>query len=106
MVWLDIEGSQYWSNSQSDNRNFFNGLVSELKRQGQTIGVYTSKSQWEPIMGNWDGGSHYPLWYAHYDGEKSFSDFTPFGGWSSPNIKQYKGDATLCSSGVDLNWYP
>eukprot|EP01138_Halocafeteria_seosinensis_P011080 gb/GECG01011316.1/.p1 GENE.gb/GECG01011316.1/~~gb/GECG01011316.1/.p1 ORF type:complete len:169 (+),score=7.92 gb/GECG01011316.1/:1-507(+) len=106
MVWLDIEGPQYWSGSVTDNRNFFNGLVSELEKHGQVIGVYTSESQWIPIMGDWSGGSRFPLWYAHYDGEKSFSDFRAFGGWSKPNMKQYAGSTTLCSSGVDLTWYP
>lgn len=106
MVWLDIEGPQYWSSSVSANRNFFNGLVSELEKEGQVIGVYTSQSQWIPIMGDWAGGSKFPLWYAHYDGVKSFGDFSPFAGWSKPNMKQYAGDATLCSAGVDLTWYP
>ena len=45
-------------------------------------------------------------WYAHYDGSPSFGDFSPFGGWSSPAIKQYQGDASICGAGVDLNWYP
>jgi len=44
--------------------------------------------------------------YAHYDESKSFGDFSPFGGWSKPSIKQYAGDATVCGAGVDLNWYP
>lgn len=34
----------------------------------------------------------------------SFSDFTPFGGWTQPTIKQYAGDATKCGVGVDLNY--
>lgn len=55
--------------------------------------------------GGYTGGSAYPLWYAHYDGSASFSDFRPFGGWSHPAIKQYRGDATVCGVGVDLNYY-
>ena len=48
-----------------------------------------SASQWQPIMGSsWTGGSSYPLWYAHYDNNPSFSDFTAFNGWSSPAMKQ------------------
>ena len=46
------------------------------------------------------------LWYAHYDNNPSFSDYRQIGGWSKPNIKQYKGDTTLCGAGVDLNYYP
>lgn len=47
----------------------------------------------------------HPLWYAHYDGVQSFSDFTSFGGWTKPAMKQYLGDKTLCSVGVDYDWY-
>ena len=34
--------------------------------------------------------------YAHYDGNPSFGDFEPFGGWSKPAIKQYAADASVC----------
>jgi len=106
MIWLDIEGPQYWSTNQANNRNFFNDLVNALKAHGVKIGVYTSNSQWSPIMGNWNGGSSFPLWYAHYDGVPNFNDFSPFGGWSKPSIKQYQGDVSLCGAGIDKNWYP
>ena len=46
------------------------------------------------------------VWYAHYDGKASLSDYRQIGGWSKPNIKQYKGDTTLCGVGVDLDYYP
>jgi GH25 family lysozyme M1 (1,4-beta-N-acetylmuramidase) len=105
MIWFDIEGPQYWR-SQSFNRQFMSELLSTAHSLGQHIGVYTSASQWGPIMGNWAGASAYPLWYAHYDYNPSFSDFAPFGGWSKPSIKQYVGDATVCGAGVDKNWYP
>lgn len=49
--------------------------------------MYTSDSQWGPIMGDYSGASSYPLWYAHYDGLPTFSDFSPFNGWSSPAMK-------------------
>lgn len=80
MIWLDIEGpGTYWSSSQSANRAFFEDLVSGLKSQGVSIGqfflfgssplshfhlsgVYTSASQWNPIMGSYTGGSSFPLW--------------------------------------------
>lgn len=41
MVWLDIEGPQYWM-SQSENVAFFESLVAGLKAEGAHIGVYTS----------------------------------------------------------------
>eukprot|EP00003_Mantamonas_plastica_P032799 TRINITY_DN908_c0_g1_i3.p3 TRINITY_DN908_c0_g1~~TRINITY_DN908_c0_g1_i3.p3 ORF type:complete len:108 (-),score=15.65 TRINITY_DN908_c0_g1_i3:46-369(-) len=107
MIWLDIEGPQYWSDSASANQAFFNGLVKGLREHGAHIGVYTSESQWDPIFGSgFSAGSEYALWYAHYDGSQSFGDFRPFGGWSRPAIKQYAGDKSVCGAGVDLDWYP
>jgi hypothetical protein len=77
------------------------------------IGIYTSKSQWEPIMGRgnaYTAGSKYPLWYAHYDKVPNFKDFSTsrigdFGGWTEPHMKQYKGDIKVCSAGVDESYY-
>lgn len=57
-------------------------------------------------MGNWDGARFYPLWYPHYDGSPSYSDFVPFGGWTSPSMKQFAGDSWICNVEVDQNWYP
>mmetsp|Transcript_6561 Transcript_6561/g.19919 ORF Transcript_6561/g.19919 Transcript_6561/m.19919 type:complete len:226 (+) Transcript_6561:78-755(+) len=107
-TWLDIEGpGQYWGSNQAANQQFFESMAQELESLGMTVGVYTSASQWEPIMGSsYTGGSRYPLWYAHYDNNPSFSDFQAFGGWSSPAIKQYQGNVNLCGCGTDLNWYP
>jgi len=64
MLWLDIEGTQYWMD-QASNRNFFNSMVAGGQAAGVHLGVYTSASQWGPIMGSWSGGSAFPLWYAH-----------------------------------------
>eukprot|EP00047_Mylnosiga_fluctuans_P014056 m.35031 g.35031 ORF g.35031 m.35031 type:complete len:233 (+) comp5289_c0_seq1:940-1638(+) len=106
MVWLDIEGPGYWTSSQATNRAFFEGLVNQGHALGVVVGVYTSESQWSPIMGDYSGGSALPLWYAHYDGSPSFSDFRAFGGWTHPAIKQFQGTTSKCGAGIDLNWYP
>lgn len=106
MVWLDIEGPQYWG-SQSSNRDFIQGLINEANAMGlgSHLGVYTSESQWSPITGNWAGASHLPLWYPHYDGSASFSDFRAFGGWSRPAIKQFAGTTSACGASIDRNFY-
>jgi hypothetical protein len=107
MLWFDIEGpGTYWSGDQSANANFFQQMVNEAEALGVKLGIYTSASQWIPIMGGYTGGSAYPLWYAHYDGNPSFADFSPFGGWTRPAIKQYQGSTNICGCGVDYNWYP
>jgi len=104
-LWLDIEGTQYWG-TQAANVQFFQQLISAGEHIGITMGVYTSASQWTPIMGSSTAGSIYPVWYAHYDGVKSFADFTAFGGWKTPYMKQYQGDATVCGVGIDENYLP
>ena len=108
IIWLDIETYQ-WSSSQSSNQAFIQSLIEEGKKKGKTLGIYSSYYNWESIVGlNWcyPANQGLGLWYAHYDNNPSFSDFTPFGCWSKPNIKQYAGDATECSFSVDKNWYP
>lgn len=105
MIWIDIEVYQ-WSSSQSANQGFITTMASTLHNLGQSVGIYTSYYNWQSIVGlGWTGVSQYPLWYAHYDNNPSFSDFTSFGGWSRPSIKQYNGSSTICGVGVDLNWY-
>jgi len=102
--WFDIENTAYWP-SQSASQAFFEDMVNEGKKLGLNMGVYTSSSQWEPIMGSsYSGGSSLPLWYAHYDGQENFNDFQAFGGWNTPTMKQYQGDQTVCGVGVDENY--
>lgn len=105
MLWLDIEGTQYWSSNQQSNVNFIQAMADEGAKRGISIGVYTSNSQWSPITGNSKILGNLPLWYAHYDNNPSYSDFVPFGGWSKPAIKQYEGTQSLCGCGVDYNYY-
>jgi hypothetical protein len=111
MVWLDIEQSKYWLSTTTKNRNFFNSMLKGAAKNNLAVGIYTSKSQWEPIMGrgnSFTAGSKYPLWYAHYDKVPDFKSFSysrigGYGGWKKPHMKQYRGDTTLCSFSVDKN---
>jgi len=108
MIWLDIEGTQYWSSNAQSNINFLQGMVDEGNKRGVAMGIYSSSSQWSPIMGGTSQFKNLPLWYAHYENtpNPSFSDFKSFGGWSKPNVKQYVGTTSICSASVDKNWYP
>ena len=106
MIWLDIE-TYAWTTSLTTNQNFILGLVNQLKSLGQTVGVYTNYYNWQSIVGvNWPGCASLPLWYAHYDNNPSFTDFTPFGGWTHPSIKQYSDSGNICSASFDLDYYP
>jgi len=105
-VWLDIEGTQYWLGSSAANQAWYKQLKNACATYSVSCGVYSSKVQWQAIFGSstFSYGSELPLWYAHYDNNPSFSDFSPFGGWTTPRIKQFHGDTTLCGVGVDSNF--
>jgi len=106
MIWLDIEIYQ-WSSDQGANQNFISNMIAQGQNLTASLGIYTNLNNWSTIVGaDWSGASSLPLWYAHYDGNQSFGDFTPFGGWNTPNIKQYQGDDTQCGYSIDDDWYP
>jgi len=110
--WIDVEHNPSagcgWQGAAA-NCNFLEQLVNAFKGKGKTPGIYASKSQWTTIMGSAGACAKFaglPLWYPHYDNVQNFNDFSSFGGWSKPTIKQYVGDTTACGLGVDLDWYP
>jgi len=107
-VWLDIEGPQYWGPDHQRNNDYILDLYYRLKSQGYIVGVYTSDSQWVPITGDSKILSFLPVWYAAYETpqEPNFNDWRPFGGWSRPSIKQFRGTHSECGASIDANWHP
>ena len=61
-IWLDIEGTSYWSSNTEDNVDFITTLISTAKASGVALGMYTSESQWQPITGDSSCCSSLPLW--------------------------------------------
>ena len=98
-VWLDIEWNLTppceWNISDpAGNCRFLGQLLDAVVAKGRYVGVYCGPVFWNEYMGgdNCTVGKEYPLWWARYDGmPTNYSDFIPFGGWDSPNIKQYRG---------------
>ena len=113
-VWIDAEtnpssGCSWSGHSASSNCDFLMALINGISAKGKKPGIYSSLVQWQNIFGSSSActtAATAPLWYAHYDSLQSFSDFKPFAGWKSPTMKQFKGDQTVCSTDVDLNWHP
>jgi GH25 family lysozyme M1 (1,4-beta-N-acetylmuramidase) len=109
-VWLDIEGSEYWTGSYTNNKNWYQALVDSCGSLGVKCGIYASQYQWTSIFGSttYCYGNNKPLWYAHYDSNPTFSDYSKysFGCWTSPYAKQYAGTTTVCSVSVDLDYAP
>ncbi len=115
-VWLDIEGSEYWTGSYTNNEAFFESLVDSCASTGVRCGVYSSQYQWQSIFGstsycygdNSDGS--FPVWYSHYDNDPAFDDYYSkysFGCWTdltlNPLAKQFSGTTSVCGASVDLN---
>lgn len=108
-VWLDIEPSgDCWT--KGDKVEFVASVAETCQKKGLKMGVYSSLGSWAGVMGSDSAKAaalhKLPLWYAHYDGSASFSDFSgmKFGGWEKPSIKQYAGDSSLCGVDVDLDY--
>ena len=114
MVWIDVEtnpssGCSWSGHDAASNCQFVTDIINRIKAKGKKPGIYATAYMWQSIFGSrtaCPSVASQQLWYAHYDGSPSFSDFGSFGGWSKPNIKQFQGDTTLCGAGVDKNYYP
>jgi hypothetical protein len=112
MVWLDIETNESpncgWGTNYAANCDYVNELISRIKSHGKVPAIYASAYMWQSIMGgrnNCPSAASVQLWYAHYDGSASFSDFAPFGGWHKPAIKQFQGTTSFCGASIDKNYY-
>ncbi|KAI9265239.1 glycoside hydrolase superfamily [Phascolomyces articulosus] len=108
-LWLDVEidpSANNWPSTTSA-RTTLQQFKTALDNSGWKWGVYSSKYQWETITGSttWVLDSSVPLWYAGWDFALNFNNFSPFGGWSKPTVKQYAGDQSFCSAGFDKNYY-
>eukprot|EP01104_Vermistella_antarctica_P008631 TRINITY_DN2169_c1_g1_i2.p1 TRINITY_DN2169_c1_g1~~TRINITY_DN2169_c1_g1_i2.p1 ORF type:complete len:292 (+),score=12.47 TRINITY_DN2169_c1_g1_i2:54-929(+) len=113
-LWLDIEvnpdSACDWSGSDFDaNCAYLEDLVSAAQAKGMAVGIYSSTYMWQTIFGSaaaCDTLGSVPLWYADYDGEPSFAYYTPFGGWSTPAMKQWDDTGGICGVTFDENYYP
>ena len=104
-LWFDIEtGGQ---GSYASNDAWLQEAIKQAVARigGSRIGIYASRYEWSLVMGEAADLYSFPLWYPDYDGEPNFDSFSPFAGWTSPAIKQFQGDASVCGADVDLNWY-
>lgn len=107
VLWLDTSGANYWPSDQSSAQSAFTSLLAAFKATGLSLGISTAASDWSSIFGaDFSPASDLPLMYAHFDGVQSFSDFAPFGGWSTPTAKTYSGDTRLCGVQIDRIWQP
>ena len=118
-IWLDIETNPiggWWPGcrwSKTDlvgNCNFITEMINAAQGMGATVGIYSSVDDWGQTVGSsCTAGASLPLWYANYDGQQSYADFSAFGGWTSPSMKQYQDSTPIgsaCGISADADWYP
>lgn len=109
MLWFDVEQCSGCWNDVNSNAAYLQDAVNEAVSLGINLGIYSSEYEWGATVGYFDNVNSFPLWYAHYDDNPSFSDtsYYQFGGWTSPAIKQFTDQSPYgCSTSADQNWYP
>jgi hypothetical protein len=105
-VWFDIEICNGCWSSAAENEAYILKAVQYAQSRGLQVGIYSSAYMWPQVMGDSTAFHELKLWYANYDGEKSFADFRPFAGWSTPSQKQYDDSLAACPRDADVNWAP
>lgn len=72
--------------------------------QVQAAGIYSARWWWITYQYNQNHWSHRKLWAAQYDNIADTKVFTPFGGWSTCFLKQYRGSSVLAGvGGIDIS---
>lgn len=109
-IWLDIEDevpAKYYDADPAVNQAFIGEMVAALEKLQIPVGIYSTKTYWQNIMGNINGYGKYPLWYPRYDGINDLDFFAPFADFQTVQIKQTGGDSGWCGiSQVDPDYRP
>jgi len=109
-VWMKVEPSSNpecsWEGySQSDNCNFLKEAAQAINTRNSP-GVFSTARIWKQFFGSscdtfaTDIGalniwSNYESSAGRVNSPKSFDDYVPFGGWTSPGIKKLVGSVTI-----------
>jgi hypothetical protein len=106
--WFDIEDedpSKYFDVNPTVNQAILAEMTAAGEAENIELGIYTTKTYWEKIMGNVLGYGGYPLWYPRYDGVNSMEFFVPFADFTEVQVKQTGGDVGYCGiTQVDSNY--
>ena len=107
-AYLQISASaSSWYSTTSENQRWYQTLVDGCtSRFGITCAILSSYNDWVTLFGDetYTYGNTLDLWYVQNDGEASFSGFQPFGGWTSPSVKQYTTGSHLCGISSNLDY--
>jgi len=105
LIWLDIEGPQYWHKTAAANEKFMGELLTAAAKTGFPLGIYSNHKEWANIFGDetYAPCQELPLWYPRFNYVPLVTGYQPFGGWEKPALKQYLDLKTLCGITTDLN---
>ncbi|RCN40627.1 hypothetical protein ANCCAN_13446 [Ancylostoma caninum] len=112
-VWVQVTDPMpnYWYSNTTLNINFLNSIFYRARQYGLSIGIYTSANEWSQITGN-ATISNAMLWYwsttgggTAYESPANFDDFRPFGGWTTPSVKQFGRVEMVCGVPANKNIY-
>ena len=104
-LWLDVEDEK--SGKTPEQWIEFLGLAIAISTVAfeYGLGVYTRAAYWRQHLGNTTLFRHLPLWNAWYMGKPNLDDFTPYGGWSREEMRQYTNTQTLAGVQVCRDVY-
>ncbi|EYB88972.1 hypothetical protein Y032_0238g3278 [Ancylostoma ceylanicum] len=112
-VWLQVVSPVDWMFQPQASVDFINQVIAQANNYGVNIGIYTSQKEWMEITyGTNDLYAPTRLWYWNVNspgplGETpaNFSDFSAFGPWTSPVVKQFGQGIPICGHTVNRNIY-
>jgi len=115
-VWVDIETGGRWGRNFKANELYVVTMINAYIEAGYKVGLYSSSWMWQSIFGAANvklAGlkQEVPLWYSHYDGKASMTEFRPFGNWHVAAMKQWDGTyghhiPKYCGVTVDVSFSP
>jgi len=115
-IWIKVTSPINWPSNQQNNANFIYSMLTRAQARGLKVGIYTNAYDWAQITNGWTGWTSIAggvnLWYWHVTASGSagqtaqnFGDFSSFGGWNNPAVKQYGQNVNVCQTTVNLNVY-
>jgi hypothetical protein len=113
-VWVRVEpnsspGCSWTSNSPQKNCQYLRSLINGIQSKGLKAGIFSSPSFWKSAfqtLSYCPEVASVPLWYGADDGQASFTGFSAFGGWSTPSLKMFSYQYTICGQPSNLDWKP
>ena len=106
-TWFDIEGE--WSSSYTTNQAFLMEMINQARYIGIVHGIYCNQYHWNLFFSLdyiFPYHSETQIWYAHwnYQANYDYFDVMQFGGWTTPDMKQYQDTTIFCGGSVDFNY--